>query len=94
MGRQCLHSFIPSFIKHRFKSPMVTDPVLGTGSPIMNEIGKCLHSSLTGRPMWTKLATLWCFKVMYKGAVNKGPRAGTKQDILRREHLNWALKDD
>ena len=34
--------------------------------------------------MGTKLATLWCYKVTYKGAVNKEPRVSAKQDILRR----------
>ena len=78
-----MSSFIPSFIKHRFKSLLVTDLVLGIGSPMMSKIRKSLHSRLTGRPMQTKLATLCCYKVIYKGVVNKGRRVGTKQDILR-----------
>lgn len=30
--------------------------------------------------MQTKLATFYCYKVIYKGVVNKGPRVGAKQD--------------
>lgn len=73
-----MSSFIASFIKHGFKSLLVTDPVLGIGSPMMNKIRKSLHSSLTGRPMWTKLATVCCYKVIYRGVVNKGLRVGAK----------------
>lgn len=73
-----MHSFIPSFRKHWFERPLVTDAVLGPGGPTMNKIRK---SSQVGEADVDKMSHIWCSKVIYKRVVAKGLR-----DILGRGH--------